>query len=735
MNAAIQELQEKLSAQEEAGNAAETAIATYRTKELELKQRLGTAQASEERLRQELELLRAEQEREGSAAAQLREQHQKEQEATDRLRDELASARQSMTDIGRRAEAAERRATEAAAAQAEAARQAEEALAQAEAAQRQGRLGEEGVQTGEKELLQLREEKNRLADELAAASQALLKRGDDFSESVRLLQKRLETSDGEARDARAKLLDSQRTNARLASELEDSTRQLQRYSTLQLAEPEAADRARLLEERLEVAEGGRRAAEEQRQQLQIALDAARQESWQAQQALKGRATDSAELEALLQERERLEQQLTSVMQENETLTSEMDTILVENAHLRERADEAAERAEAASDAIEASATRLSTPRVTRQRARPITYPAGRLGATCGVHTSRLLRAVFAGWLEAVLNRRIGGTNDRFRCLENFVDTDGSLARWFVAGRLRKHDVDVKGDRVGSGSFAEVFKGELRLTCAVKRMRGPMNKKEIAEFVREGEMMRLVNHPNVVKLMGVHIDGAQSYNLVLEYVQGCNLFDYLHKFHRTVPIGKQLQIAVQICDAMVCIHSWNIVHRDVKPQNVIYQEKSGLAKLCDFGLARLMPPGVNELDPTQLGTGGTPAYQGPEILRRQPVGQKLDLYGFAVTLWEMYTARLPWSDCNLEQMVRRVSVQDERPPLPTDMPREYAEIIAASWNRDPWARPAFEALLPPLQDLHAVLAGGSKSSSQARSAPSLRNPGWLLAGAARGAGAC
>ena len=83
MNAAIQELQEKLSAQEEAGNAAETAIATYRTKELELKQRLGTAQASEERLRQELELLRAEQEREGSAAAQLREQHQEQGAATD----------------------------------------------------------------------------------------------------------------------------------------------------------------------------------------------------------------------------------------------------------------------------------------------------------------------------------------------------------------------------------------------------------------------------------------------------------------------------------------------------------------------------------------------------------------------------------------------------------------------------------------------------------------------------
>jgi len=59
---------------------------------------------------------------------------------------------------------------------------------------------------------------------------------------------------------------------------------------------------------------------------------------------------------------------------------------------------------------------------------------------------------------------------------------------------------------------------------------------------------------------------------------------------------------------------------------------------------------------QLGTGGTPAYQGPEVLKRQPVSKKLDLYGFAIMLWEMYTSRLPWSDCNLEQMTKRVAVQ-------------------------------------------------------------------------------
>jgi serine/threonine protein kinase len=74
----------------------------------------------------------------------------------------------------------------------------------------------------------------------------------------------------------------------------------------------------------------------------------------------------------------------------------------------------------------------------------------------------------------------------------------------------------------------------------------------------------------------------------------------------------------------------------------------------------MPRGFEELDPAQLGTGGTPAYQAPEVLRRKHVGRKLDLYGFAVTLWEMYTTKLPWSDCNLEQMTVRVAGRSVQP---------------------------------------------------------------------------
>ncbi|KAJ1494865.1 hypothetical protein T484DRAFT_1764417, partial [Baffinella frigidus] len=133
-----------------------------------------------------------------------------------------------------------------------------------EKAKRQKRARDENIHPAEKEMGQLRDEKTQLTNELATASQALLKRGDDFSESVRLLQKRLETSDAEAREFRAKLSDSQRTNSRLAAELEDASRLLQRYGSASLDNDGGA---RLLQERAENAETALRLQEETLRQL------------------------------------------------------------------------------------------------------------------------------------------------------------------------------------------------------------------------------------------------------------------------------------------------------------------------------------------------------------------------------------------------------------------------------------------------------------------------------------
>jgi len=728
---AVRELSVKLEEAEKALLEQDAVAAQFKGREVELK---GEVEAVHERLRQavhEVEDLKSQQQT-------IQELRDREGELSNRLEETNALLSQSQV------------------LQSSLVKQFEASQGEAEDYKARIVQNDELCQQLDKELRNERVEKASLARELKEASQALLKRGDDFSESVRLLQGRLEASDGEMRELQERLMQANNTNARLAAELEEASLSLGKHdpgeahtdrdeeirqlrTQLHEVETRVHESEQGWQQKMHTARTSQAALEEAHTAAQRDLRVATEKLRHAEQdcaslakerddalatykylASSGDPSSSAaaesqqrlvEVEDLLEQTQR---QMSRVERENTTLTQELDNVLMENAQLRQDLDNEREHREAGNgydDAPSESGSPISkrlnqfeqVPSWARQLSGGSGHflPFRREGVTLGVHTIRLLRASFLAWQNATVDMRMVGKTTSFSGLEHFTQQDGSLAEWFPCGRLRRHEIEIKNEKLGSGTFAEVFRGEWRIPVAVKRMRGPMGQKELTEFIREGEMVRTLSHPNVVKLIGVHTDG-QNYSLIQEIVTGCNLFDYLHKYHKTVPIGKQLSVALQICDAMCFIHEHRIVHRDVKPQNVIYKEKSGTAKLCDFGLARLMPMGMTELHPSQLGTGGTPAYQGPEVLKRHPVGMKLDLYGFAVTLWEMYTCLLPWSDCNLEQMTTRVALKNERPPMPLEMPREYSDIISRSWATDPQSRPDFNDLLPQLRDLHDAL---------------------------------
>ena len=144
-----------------------------------------------------------------------------------------------------------------------------------------------------------------------------------------------------------------------------------------------------------------------------------------------------------------------------------------------------------------------------------------------------------------------------------------------------------------------------MACAVKKMKGRISKEQMTEFVREGEMMRSLKHPGIVKLLGVSVEGGSFY-LVQEMVTGHgNLFDYLHKKKCRLTYWQLLQVSSGISEAMAYLHERLIVHRDLKPQNCLLVNDRGLVKLCDFGLARLRHAAFVE---TKSNTAGTPAYQ-------------------------------------------------------------------------------------------------------------------------------
>ena len=107
---------------------------------------------------------------------------------------------------------------------------------------------------------------------------------------------------------------------------------------------------------------------------------------------------------------------------------------------------------------------------------------------------RLLRYIFGAWLNLIVDIRGEGRNSSFRCLNHFVDNDGHLAPFMPIGRIRKCELDIKqNEKVGSGTFADVFRCELKIPCAAKRLKGNAGQKELVEFVREGEMLRKVTY--------------------------------------------------------------------------------------------------------------------------------------------------------------------------------------------------------------------------------------------------
>ncbi len=224
----------------------------------------------------------------------------------------------------------------------------------------------------------------------------------------------------------------------------------------------------------------------------------------------------------------------------------------------------------------------------------------------------------------------------------------------LAGRYELEEL------IGSGGMSSVFRARdaqlgRRVAIKVLHDRYAAEGEYVQRFRREAEAVARLSHPNIVTVIDRGEDEGHQY-IVFEHVEGENLKDLVRRAGR-VPVRSALEVAVAVAEGLAFAHEHGLVHRDVKPQNVLLS-REGEVKVTDFGIARSLGA---DRGLTQTGTVlGTGEYLAPEQARGEPVSPATDVYALGVVLWELLAGEVPFAG---ESFVA-VALRHVREPVPS-----------------------------------------------------------------------
>jgi len=204
------------------------------------------------------------------------------------------------------------------------------------------------------------------------------------------------------------------------------------------------------------------------------------------------------------------------------------------------------------------------------------------------------------------------------------------------------------------------------------------------FVREAQAAGILNHPSIVTVHDIgQDDGAGASFIAMEYVEGYNLKEVLAQ-GRALSFDQIADIIAQVADAIDFAHAKGIVHRDVKPANIILIE-GNRAKITDFGIAKIASSGANLTSTGQF--LGTPNYMAPEQIKGAPVDGRTDIFSLGICLYECLTRRKPFGGDSLTSISYKI-VHEPFPPLHEinpQIPDGFVDVVAACLAKDPVKR--------------------------------------------------
>eukprot|EP00262_Sarcandra_glabra_P001265 TRINITY_DN1129_c0_g1_i1.p1 TRINITY_DN1129_c0_g1~~TRINITY_DN1129_c0_g1_i1.p1 ORF type:complete len:1137 (-),score=223.70 TRINITY_DN1129_c0_g1_i1:510-3920(-) len=265
--------------------------------------------------------------------------------------------------------------------------------------------------------------------------------------------------------------------------------------------------------------------------------------------------------------------------------------------------------------------------------------------------------------------------------------------------------------LGSGTYGAVFHGKWKGSdVAIKRIKascfaGRPSERErlIADFWKEALILSSLHHPNVVSFYGIVRDGPDgTLATVTEFMINGSLKQVLQKKDRTIDRRKRLIIAMDAAFGMEYLHGKNIVHFDLKCENLLVNMRDPHRPVCkigDLGLSK-----VKQHTLVSGGVRGTLPWMAPELLsgKTNMVTEKIDVYSFGIVMWELLTGEEPYADMHCASIIGGIVNNTLRPQVPTWCDPEWKALMEGCWAPDPGERPSFSEISQKLRKMSAAI---------------------------------
>ncbi len=298
----------------------------------------------------------------------------------------------------------------------------------------------------------------------------------------------------------------------------------------------------------------------------------------------------------------------------------------------------------------------------------------------------------------LLNQACGDDTELRRQVEELLASDermghfleGSAANLSAAADLALLDESMVGrhlgaykilSEIGRGGMGTVYlaeraDGQFRKSVAIKLVRPDLDVEDsVQRFRNERQVLADLEHPNIARLLDGGVTEAGFPYVVIEHVEGLRIDEWCDA--RRLSIADRLRLFRKVCSAVQFAHDHQVIHRDIKPGNVLVTAE-GEPKLIDFGIAKVLVHDTSGAQPlTALGARPmTPEYASPEQARGEPVGPASDIYALGVLLYQLLTGRLPYSIASRDLRHIASTIAEQQPMLPSSAVFTASSGVAA-----------------------------------------------------------